>query len=209
MRLGVGALGVVDVVRGDERQVELARELDEDAVEHRLLGQTVVLELDVETPRLEDVAQRREHLAPARLALLEHGLRRRARPCSRSSRRGPWRVAARSSRAIAVAPARASGGGATCPRDTSQTRFLYPSSARGEHRQVVRRARLARTLRARSRGWPGPWPPSRPCRSVIAPNMLPWSVTATARIPAAATRLTRSLTFTAPSSSEYCEWTWR
>ena len=39
--------------------------------------------------------------------------------------------------------------------------------------------------------------------------MLPWSVTATARMPAAATRLTRSFTFTAPSSSEYCEWTWR
>src|ERR1700678_2671501 len=39
--------------------------------------------------------------------------------------------------------------------------------------------------------------------------MLPWSVTATARMPAAATRLTRSFTFTAPSSSEYWVWTWR
>src|SRR5580693_5037549 len=43
----------------------------------------------------------------------------------------------------------------------------------------------------------------------MAPNMLPWSVSATAFIPPAATRLTRSFTFTAPSSSEYCECTWR
>jgi len=39
--------------------------------------------------------------------------------------------------------------------------------------------------------------------------MFPWSVTATARMPAAATRDTRSFTFTAPSSSEYWVWTWR
>src|SRR5271156_2803307 len=39
--------------------------------------------------------------------------------------------------------------------------------------------------------------------------MFAWSVTATACIPAALTRLTRSLIFTAPSSIEYCVWTCR
>ena len=39
--------------------------------------------------------------------------------------------------------------------------------------------------------------------------MFPWSVIATAFISAAAARLTRSFTFTAPSSIEYCVWTCR
>ena len=39
--------------------------------------------------------------------------------------------------------------------------------------------------------------------------MLPWSVSATARMPSAFVRAARSLIFSAPSSSEYCEWTWR
>src|SRR6476620_3743191 len=39
--------------------------------------------------------------------------------------------------------------------------------------------------------------------------MLPWSVRATALIPCFWTCLTRFFTFTAPSSIEYCEWTWR
>ncbi len=75
VRLGVGALGVVDVVRGHERQLELAREPEQDAVDDRLLRQSVVLQLDVQAPRLERVAERREDLAAAPLALLEDGLR--------------------------------------------------------------------------------------------------------------------------------------
>ncbi len=39
--------------------------------------------------------------------------------------------------------------------------------------------------------------------------MLAWSVSATAFMPMPAARLTRSFTRSAPSRSEYCEWTCR
>ncbi len=101
-----------------------------------------------------------------------------------------------------------SGAPATCGREASHTRLPYPS------RDAASTGRCA--------GCP-PRPttssshPRIACTcaslaalySVMAPNMLPWSVTATACMPAADTRLTRSFTFTAPSRSEYCEWTCR
>ncbi len=74
MRLGVLPLGVVHVVGGDERQVEIARELDENPVEHRLLRQPVILQLDVQRPRLEDVAHAREDLSTPGLTFFEDGL---------------------------------------------------------------------------------------------------------------------------------------
>ena len=40
-------------------------------------------------------------------------------------------------------------------------------------------------------------------------NMLHWSVTATAGMPASATRLTSGLIRTVPLTSEYSVWTWR
>ena len=42
-----------------------------------------------------------------------------------------------------------------------------------------------------------------------APNMLPWSVTATAGIPCSTAASTSGLTRAAPSSIEYSLWTWR
>ena len=53
VRLGVVLRAVVDVVGRDERQLEAPREVDEDAVQDRLLGEAVVLQLDVERARLE------------------------------------------------------------------------------------------------------------------------------------------------------------
>jgi hypothetical protein len=75
VRLGVGALGVVHVVRRHERQRELGRELHEDAVEHRLLRQPVVLQLDVQAPRLQRVAQRHQRVPPPALPFFEDRLR--------------------------------------------------------------------------------------------------------------------------------------
>ena len=135
VRLGVGALGVVDVVGRDERQAELARELDEDAVQDRLLGQAVVLQLDVEAARLE--ARRAAPRAPrARaLALLEDGLRDTRPPMhpviatspfecaaisSIATRRRPVDVPARDEPdevlvALGASPRGAAGGMPPCP----------------------------------------------------------------------------------------------
>ena len=116
MRLGVGALGVVHVVGGDERELELAREADEDPVENGLLGQAVVLELDVERARLERISKQSEHFAPAALSLLEHGLRHEPAHAPRH----PDEALRRARRSPRLRAARA----LTCARETSQTRFL-------------------------------------------------------------------------------------
>ena len=62
-------------MRRDQRQRELARQLDQDLVERLLLEEAVVLQLDEERARLEAVAQRAERLAARVLALLQHLLR--------------------------------------------------------------------------------------------------------------------------------------
>ena len=56
VRLGLGLVDVVEVVRDDERQADLRRQAEELLVEPALLGQAVVLELEEEAVRAEDVA---------------------------------------------------------------------------------------------------------------------------------------------------------
>ena len=73
--LGVGSIGVVNVVGGDQWQRELAREVDENAVQYGLFGEAVVLQLDIQASRFECVAQRCKHLAASALPLFEDRLR--------------------------------------------------------------------------------------------------------------------------------------
>jgi hypothetical protein len=75
LTLAVLAPREVDVVGGDQPQLERPRGLGQDAVDDRLLRQTVVLELDVQRAGLEHVLQARERGVPGRFALLEHLLR--------------------------------------------------------------------------------------------------------------------------------------
>ena len=95
----------------------------------------------------------------------------------RVRRRRPRARAARPARARATRATRGSGS----PRSTRQRRQVH---------RVVRRGRRPR---ARSRGWPGRFASFAALYSVIAPNMLPWSVTATACIPAAGDALDQVL----------------
>ena len=83
VRLGVVLAAVVDVVGGDEREIEALGEIDEDALEDGLLRQPVILELDVERPRLEHFLQAPESLRAGLDALLEHRLRDHAAHASR------------------------------------------------------------------------------------------------------------------------------
>ncbi len=91
LRLGVGAVlgdageveltlavlpaAEVGVVAGDQGQAHVARGGREDAVEHALLLEAVVLELDVERAGLERVAEASQLGAPRVLALVEDALR--------------------------------------------------------------------------------------------------------------------------------------
>jgi hypothetical protein len=76
--LGVGTLGVVNVVRRDERQLELARELDQDIAEDGLLGQPVILQFYIQTARFEGLLELAEHFAASRLPFLKNGLSHQA-----------------------------------------------------------------------------------------------------------------------------------
>jgi adenylate kinase len=59
------------VVGGHEGEAQVARRRAEDPVERRLLGEVVVLQLDVERARLEGVAEALELGAALALALLQ------------------------------------------------------------------------------------------------------------------------------------------
>ena len=62
VRLGVLPLGVVDVVRGHQRHARARRHLHQERVELALLGQSVVLHLQVEPSGAEDVRVGPDHL---------------------------------------------------------------------------------------------------------------------------------------------------
>ncbi len=63
VRLGLVLADVVEVVGDDQRQADLRRELEELAVEPGLLGQAVVLELEVEVVLAQDLAVLPGHMA--------------------------------------------------------------------------------------------------------------------------------------------------
>ena len=75
LALAVLAAAEVGVVGRDERQAEILRGAREDAVQHPLLDEPVVLQLDVEAPRIEAGCEALEPGARLALALLEHPLR--------------------------------------------------------------------------------------------------------------------------------------
>ena len=70
MRLGLRAVDVVQVVRGDQRQADLRGEAEELLGQAPLLGQAVVLDLEEEVPGAEDVAVRAGQ-ASSRLPVLD------------------------------------------------------------------------------------------------------------------------------------------
>ncbi len=172
MRLGVSALGIVDVVRRDERQLELSREANQDVVQDRLLRQAVVLELHVEAPRLEGFLEAREHRASARLAFLEHRLRDQA-PHAAGERDEPLRVA----RQVVEGHGRRArprlGRGRHVAARYEANEVPVALVRRGEHGKVVTVSAPRRTPRARSRGWAGLRLSFAALYRVMAPNMLP------------------------------------
>jgi hypothetical protein len=75
LRVAIFASEVMHVIGSDDGQLELSRTLEKDLVEHRLLDQVVVLQLDEERPWLERALHAIEHGEPRAFALLEHLLR--------------------------------------------------------------------------------------------------------------------------------------
>ena len=74
MRLGVVLVRVVAVVRGEQRRLELAGDVEQRRVGLRLLGEAVVLQLDEEVVAPEDVLEARRGLERARLVAVEQQL---------------------------------------------------------------------------------------------------------------------------------------
>ncbi len=78
LRLRVVAAEVVRVVGGHHRQLHGAREVDQDAVYDGLLDEPVILQLDEELARVDDLAQQPEELSGLVGRLLQEGLRHEA-----------------------------------------------------------------------------------------------------------------------------------
>ena len=85
VRFGVRSLGVVHVVRRDDRQRQALGHVGKEPVEHGLLRQPVILKLDEEGPRLEDLREPTEHASPRLGPLLEHALRHEPPHASREA----------------------------------------------------------------------------------------------------------------------------
>ncbi len=83
LRLAVLLVHELDVVRRDDRQIELLRRTLQDPVDHGLLGQAMVLELDEQCPWVEPRRQLRERLLGGLLAVLADGLRHDAAEAAR------------------------------------------------------------------------------------------------------------------------------
>ncbi len=75
LRLSVGLIDELDVVRRDHRDADGLRRLAQQVVEHGLLGQPVILQLDEERALLEDVRELTERLRPGVLAVVADRLR--------------------------------------------------------------------------------------------------------------------------------------
>ena len=77
MRLGVFAVRVVAVVRGEQRRAHVARQADELRVDLELLGQSVILQLDEERVAPEDRLESVDQDARALVIVLQQSLRHR------------------------------------------------------------------------------------------------------------------------------------
>ena len=108
---------VVAIVGRHHRQAELAGERDEHLVERLLLDEAVVLQLDEERARLEDVAQRAHRLTAGLLTVEQHLLR----DVPTHARAGPKPLGFRE---LLEVDARRLREASTQPRLTSRIRFL-------------------------------------------------------------------------------------
>ena len=217
VREGVVAAQVVAVVGRDGGGARLGREPQQVRDDRGLLGQAVVHDLDVEVALAED------------LLVLEEGLLRRGEVAPRQR---PGDLALEAAREADQALGVLAQERLVHARPVVEARQVRLGDEphevavallrRGEDRQVVRVAfaRLARRLRFPVLAAAGAMYASTPMigrmpfcsaswKKWNAPNMLPWSVTATAGMPSSATRLQSSGSRFAPSRREYWLWRWR
>ena len=109
VRFRVSALGVMHVVGRDRSRSVVLGELRQDGVERSLLGETVILKLDVQRAWLEELTKLAQEVISLVLALVEDPLAKRPAHAARE-RNEAFRVAFELRKEVACAGALQVGG---------------------------------------------------------------------------------------------------